>query len=155
MSVTQELRNSWAARPGSLELAGLARRYGETVALDGLSFSVPAGVIFGLLGPNGAGKTTSMRIILGIERADRGTVRWRGRPIGAAERLQFGYMPEQRGLYPKMRVLDQLAYLGRLRGLGRGQRAPARWAGCTAWAWPGGLTIRWSGSRTAISNAPS
>ena len=122
MSVTQELRTSCAAaRPGSLELAGLARRYGETVALDGLSFSVPAGVIFGLLGPNGAGKTTSMRIILGIERADRGTVRWRGRPIGAAERLQFGYMPEQRGLYPKMRVLDQLAYLGRLRGLGRGR----------------------------------
>ena len=122
MSATQELRTSCAAaRPGSLELAGLARRYGETVALDGLSFSVPAGVIFGLLGPNGAGKTTSMRIILGIERADRGTVRWRGRPVGAAERLQFGYMPEQRGLYPKMRVLDQLAYLGRLRGLGRGR----------------------------------
>ncbi len=122
MSVLPELRASPAAtRPGSLELAGLARRYGETAALDGLSFSVPAGAIFGLLGANGAGKTTSMRIILGIERADRGAVRWRGRPIGAAERLQFGYMPEQRGLYPKMRVLDQLAYLGRLRGLSRGR----------------------------------
>jgi ABC-2 type transport system ATP-binding protein len=117
--------------PGALELVDLARWYGETAALDGLSFSVPPGVIFGFLGPNGAGKTTAMRIVLGIERADRGTVTWRGRAVGPADRLRFGYMPEQRGLYPKMKVLDQLVYLGRLHGVDRDRASSAaeHWLG--------------------------
>jgi ABC-2 type transport system ATP-binding protein len=104
---------------GDLEVRDLARRFGQTVALDGLSFSVQPGLIFGFLGPNGAGKTTAMRIILGIERADSGEARWGGVPIGRDDRLRIGYMPEQRGLYPKMRLLDQLVYLARLHGLER------------------------------------
>jgi ABC-2 type transport system ATP-binding protein len=104
---------------GDLEIRDLARRFGQTVALDGLSFSVRPGLIFGFLGPNGAGKTTTMRIILGIEWADAGEARWGGVPIGRGDRLRIGYMPEQRGLYPKMRLLDQLVYLARLHGMER------------------------------------
>ena len=114
---------------GPLELAGLRRRYGRTVALDGLSFIVEPGQIFGFLGPNGAGKTTAMRIVMGIEPPDEGAVRWGGRPVTHADRLAFGYMPEQRGLYPKMRVRDQLAYLARLHGLTAGHAAGA----CDRW----------------------
>jgi ABC-2 type transport system ATP-binding protein len=74
--------------------------------------------MFGFVGPNGAGKATTMRIVLGVLEADAGTVRWRGREIDAATRARFGYMPEERGLYPKMRVRDQLAYFARLHGVG-------------------------------------
>ena len=91
-----------------LELAGLSKRYGETVALDGLSFSVDGGQLFGFVGPNGAGKTTTMRIAIGVLAADAGEVRWHGEPFDAAGRRRIGYMPEERGLYPKMRVGDQL-----------------------------------------------
>ena len=112
-------------RSGPLELAGLRRRYGRTVALDGLSFTVEPGRIFGFLGPNGAGKTTAMRIVMGIEQPDEGAVRWDGRLLTRADRLAFGYMPEQRGLYPKMRVRDHLAYLARLHGLTAGHAAGA------------------------------
>ena len=73
--------------------------------------------MFGFLGPNGAGKTTTMRIVLGIDRPDGGEVRWGGQPVGEDTRLGFGYMPEQRGLYPKMAVRDQLVYLARLHGV--------------------------------------
>jgi len=104
-------------RSGPLELAGLRRRYGRTVALGSLSFTVERGRIFGFLGPNGAGKTTAMRIVMGIETPDEGAVRWGGRLLTHTDRLAFGYMPEQRGLYPKMRVRDHLAYLARLHGL--------------------------------------
>lgn len=100
-----------------LELDGLYRTFGDVVALDGLTFTVPPGEVYGFLGPNGSGKTTTMRTILGISRAERGEVRWNGRPIGPEERLRFGYMPEERGLYPSMRVIDQLVYLGRLHRL--------------------------------------
>jgi ABC-2 type transport system ATP-binding protein len=99
-----------------LELDDLRRRFGDVVALDGVSFEVPAGHIVGFVGRNGAGKTTAMRIALGVLRADAGEVRWQGRPIDTATRRRFGYMPEERGLYPKMRVLEQLVYLARLRG---------------------------------------
>jgi ABC-2 type transport system ATP-binding protein len=88
------------------------------VALDDVSFVVPAGQIVGFVGPNGAGKTTAMRIALGVLTPDAGQVRWRGEPIDAGVRRRSGYMPEERGLYPKMRVLDQLVYLARLHGLG-------------------------------------
>jgi ABC-2 type transport system ATP-binding protein len=89
------------------------------VALDDVSFSVPQGHMVGFVGPNGAGKTTAMRIVLGVLQADAGEVRWRERPVDAETRRRFGYMPEERGLYPKMRVLDQLIYLARLHGLGK------------------------------------
>ena len=108
-----------------LELDQLSKRYGDTVALDRLSFSVRPGQMYGFVGTNGAGKTTAMRIILGVLEPDSGTVRWRGRPIDADLRREFGYMPEERGLYPKMRVLDQLVYLARLRGVHPGEAATA------------------------------
>jgi ABC-2 type transport system ATP-binding protein len=104
-------------RRSVLELVDVSRRFRDVVALDGVSFSAPQGHMVGFVGPNGAGKTTAMRIVLGVLEADRGEVRWRGRPVDAEARRRFGYMPEERGLYPKMRVLDQLVYLGRLHGL--------------------------------------
>src|SRR5512145_514318 len=101
-----------------LELTGLRRTFGALVALDDVSFTVPEGEIVGFVGPNGAGKTTAMRIALGVLTPDAGQVRWRGEPIDARVRRRSGYMPEERGLYPKMRVLNQLVYLARLHGLG-------------------------------------
>jgi ABC-2 type transport system ATP-binding protein len=108
-----------------LDFDRLHCRYGVTVALDGLSFSVSPGQVTGFLGPNGAGKTTAMRAAFGIAPLERGEVRWNGRLVGPDERLRFGYMPEERGLYPSMRVLDQLVYLGRLHGLSAERAAGA------------------------------
>ena len=102
-----------------LEVDGLVKRYGATLALDGVSFAVEPGQVFGFVGRNGAGKTTTMRIVLGVLAADAGSVRWHGRPVDAAVRRRTGYMPEERGLYPKMRVRDQLTYLAELHGAGR------------------------------------
>ena len=103
----------------TLEFGGLRRRYGAVVALDDLSFSVPAGQVVGFLGPNGSGKTTTMRAVFGLVGLDAGTVRWNGAAIDGAARRRFGYMPEERGLYPGMVVGDQLRYLARLHGLSR------------------------------------
>jgi len=102
---------------GLLELEGLTRRYGTLTALDDLSFSVPAGQVVGFLGPNGAGKTTTMRAVFGLTDLDAGRVMWNGAPVGQPERRRFGYMPEERGLYPAMLVGEQLEYLGRLHGM--------------------------------------
>lgn len=115
--------------PITLELNGLHKRYDETLALDGCSFAVPQGRMLGFLGPNGAGKTTAMRCIFGLTRPDAGSVRWRGRAIERAQKRRFGYMPEQRGLYPRMQVLDQLTYFGGLHGLDRhaARSSAARW----------------------------
>ncbi len=112
-----------------LELRDLARRYGDVVALDGISFTVAPGQMFGFVGPNGAGKTTAMRIVLGVLAPDRGEVRFRGEPVDQAMRSRFGYMPEERGLYPKMRVRDQLVYLAQLHGVdaAAAARAADRW----------------------------
>jgi ABC-2 type transport system ATP-binding protein len=112
-----------------LELRDLARRYGDIVALDGISFSVAPGQMFGFVGPNGAGKTTAMRIVLGVLEPDRGEVRFRDERVDAAMRTRFGYMPEERGLYPKMRVRDQLVYLAQLHGVdaAAAARAAERW----------------------------
>jgi len=99
-----------------IEARGLTKRYGSTVAVDGLSFTIRPGVVTGFLGPNGAGKTTAMRAVFGLVELDAGTVRWQKAPVSAAQRRRFGYMPEERGLYPRMRVRDQLVYLGRLCG---------------------------------------
>ena len=100
-----------------LELDGLTRRFGSLTALDGLTFSVPGGQVVGFLGPNGAGKTTTMRAIFGLTDLDSGSVRWNGSPVGHDERRRFGYMPEERGLYPGMLVGEQLRYLAELHGL--------------------------------------
>jgi ABC-2 type transport system ATP-binding protein len=101
----------------SLEINGISKRYGETVALQDLGFDVRAGELFGFVGRNGAGKTTTMRIVLGVLSADAGEVRWDGVPLDFAARRRIGYMPEERGLYPKMRLIEQLAYLGELHGM--------------------------------------
>ena len=113
-----------------LEFDGLHKSYGAHRVLDGVSFSVAPGSVFGFCGSNGAGKTTTMRIAMGLARADAGEVRWQGRPLDQALRRRIGYMPEERGLYPKMRVGEQLAYLARLHGLdaGAAARAAEHWA---------------------------
>jgi ABC-2 type transport system ATP-binding protein len=100
-----------------LHLEGLCRRFGTLTALNDLSFDVPAGQVVGFLGPNGAGKTTTMRAIFGLTDLDAGTITWNGSVVGQAERRRFGYMPEERGLYPGMLVGEQLQYLGRLHGM--------------------------------------
>jgi ABC-2 type transport system ATP-binding protein len=103
-----------------LELIDLAKRYGDVVALDGLSMTVADGRMHGFVGRNGAGKTTSMRIALGLTAADAGQVRWEGAPPTPDDHRRFGYMPEERGLYPKMRLVDQVAYFGELSGMTAG-----------------------------------
>jgi ABC-2 type transport system ATP-binding protein len=100
-----------------IELRHLSRTFGEIRAVDDISFTVGAGRLTGFVGGNGAGKTTTMRMVMGVLSPSGGEVLWDGRPITALDRRQFGYMPEERGLYPKQAVLDQLVYLGRLRGL--------------------------------------
>ncbi len=110
---------------GLLEMTGLRRTFGALTALDDLSFSVSSGRVVGFLGPNGAGKTTTMRAIFGLTDLDAGSVRWNGADIGQAERRRFGYMPEERGLYPGMLVGEQIEYLGRLHGLGAVEAADA------------------------------
>jgi len=95
----------------------LSKRFASVVALDGLSFEVPRGRVFGFLGANGAGKTTTMRIALGVLNADAGEVRWDGRPTPSLARATFGYLPEERGLYPRMTVLDQLVFFAGLYGV--------------------------------------
>ena len=118
-----------------LEVNGLVRTYGPVRALDGMSFSVEPGMVTGYLGPNGSGKTTTMRAIFGLVALDAGEVRFDGRPIDHAARQRFGYLPEERGLYPTMHVLEQLRYLGQLRGL------PAAEAQSEAERWLAELTL--------------
>ncbi|WP_116045415.1 ABC transporter ATP-binding protein [Amycolatopsis palatopharyngis] len=101
----------------TLEIDQISKRYGDIVALDSVSFDVRPGELFGFVGSNGAGKTTTMRIALGVLAADSGEVRYDGRPVDHEIRTRIGYMPEERGLYPKMKVLDQLVYLAQLHGL--------------------------------------
>ena len=100
-----------------LELDGLRKSYDEVVALDGVSLRARPGRLLGFLGPNGAGKSTTMRAVFGLVRLDAGTVRWDDQPITADVRRRFGYMPEQRGLYPRMPLAEQLRYIGELHGL--------------------------------------
>ena len=100
----------------TLDIDHVTKRFGATVALDDLAFTVPRGRIFGFLGANGAGKTTTMRICLGILRSDAGEIRWDGRPTVEMPRRTWGYLPEERGLYPRMPVLDQLVYFASLYG---------------------------------------
>ena len=100
-----------------LQIENVTKRFGDRVALDDVSFSVGAGRLTGFVGGNGAGKTTAMRIILGVLASDSGRITLHGEPLTTDDRRRFGYMPEERGLYPKMRVHEQLVYLARLRGV--------------------------------------
>ena len=102
-----------------LVVDGLRKRFGRIQALDGLNLEIPGGHIFGLLGANGAGKTTTMRIALGVLRADEGTISWNGTDHRALPRATWGYLPEERGLYPKMTVGEQLIFFARLHGLSK------------------------------------
>jgi ABC-2 type transport system ATP-binding protein len=112
-----------------LEMVDLAKSYGEIHALDGASFGAQRGRLTGFLGRNGAGKTTAMRSIFGLVTPDRGEVRWDGQVVDEPARLRFGYMPEQRGLYPKMKVAEQISYFAQHHGL------PSRDAGAAAVRW--------------------
>ena len=100
-----------------IELNGISRSFGDRQVLDDVTFSVAGGRMTGFVGGNGAGKTTTMRIILGVLAQGSGTVTLDGQPITVGDRSRFGYMPEERGLYPKMKVAEQLVYLGKLHGL--------------------------------------
>ena len=121
-----------------LELEGLRKSYGEVKALDGVSLQARPGRLLGFLGPNGAGKSTTMRSVFGLVRLDAGTVRYNGQPITARQRRRFGYMPEQRGLYPRMKIGEQLRYIGELQGL---SAADAK-AASTGWLEELGLADR-------------
>lgn len=114
-----------------LQISGLAKRFGSVVALDGLHLTARPGRLLGFLGPNGSGKTTTMRAIFDLIRPDAGDITYRGHPPTREDRLRFGYMPEERGLYPKMRIGEQLEYFARLSGLDRSQAAAAadEWLG--------------------------
>jgi ABC-2 type transport system ATP-binding protein len=118
-----------------LEITDLSKAYGSVVALDGATFTVRPGRLVGFLGPNGAGKTTTMRCIFGLASPDRGSITWQGAPIDREHRLRFGYMPEQRGLYPRMKVGDQLSYFAQQHGLSSSV------AGAAATRWLGGLGL--------------
>ena len=112
-----------------LELSRLSKRFGSLQALDDLSLSLDRGEIVGFVGSNGAGKSTTMRIVMGVLAADSGAVTWMGAPVDAAIRRTIGYMPEERGLYPRMKVAEQLVYLARLHGLSASaaKAAAERW----------------------------
>jgi ABC-2 type transport system ATP-binding protein len=112
-----------------LRFVRVSKRFGAVQALAECSFSVSRGRMLGFLGPNGAGKTTSMRAVFGSVGLDAGEVLWDERPVGMADRLRFGYMPEERGLYPRMPVGEQLVYLGRLHDLSAGaaRAAASKW----------------------------
>src|SRR5450759_1498858 len=103
-------------RAMTLVIDGLRKRFGEVLALDGVSFAVHPGEVFGFLGANGAGKTTTMRIVLGLMKAAEGSVSWDGRAAHDWQRRTWGYMPEERGLYQRMPVVEQLAHFAALYG---------------------------------------
>ena len=102
-----------------LQVEGLYKRFGDVVALDEMSFQIERGSLVGFLGPNGSGKTTTMRAVVGLLRVDAGQVRWEGSAVDGGSRSRFGYMPEERGLYGRMPVLDQVSYFAELAGLSR------------------------------------
>ena len=136
-----------ATRGQQLQIEGLCKRYGETVALQDMTFTVQPGELFGFVGSNGAGKTTTMRIALGVLSADSGHVHLGGRPIDLAVRRRIGYMPEERGLYPKMKVGSQLSYLAQLHGLSAGEAADA----VTSWTTRLGIDTRVNDTVDALS----
>jgi len=131
-----------------LQIEDLCRRFGALTALDHLTFEVPAGQVVGFLGPNGAGKTTTMRAIFDLTDLEAGTITWNGSVVGQAERRRFGYMPEERGLYPSMLVGEQLQYLGRLHGM----TAADALAASTSWLERLGIADRAGSKVEALSH---
>ena len=113
-----------------VELAGVTKAYEDKVAVNNLSLSIDAGQMFGLLGPNGAGKTSSIRMMMGITIPDSGKVSLFGKPFERTSLDRVGYLPEERGLYKKMRVLEQLVFFGQLHGLAaeESRRRATDWA---------------------------
>ena len=109
----------------TLRLEGVTKKFGDVVAVDNLSLEVASGTMYGFLGANGAGKTTTFRMILGLLEPTEGTITWNGEPIGYETSPFIGYLPEERGLYPKMGVLEQLVFLGELRNLSKKEAARA------------------------------
>ena len=127
----------------TLLLDRVTKRFGDFTAVDALSLSARAGRIYGLLGPNGAGKTTTIRMIVGITEPDEGRVELFGRPVGPEAQNRIGYLPEERGLYKKMKVGEQLRFFGELKGM------PAREAEASADRWLERLKLKdWKASRT-------
>jgi ABC-2 type transport system ATP-binding protein len=123
----------------AVRLRGVTKRFGKHVAVDGLDFDVPRGVIYGLLGPNGSGKTTTIRMIMGILHPDQGSVSLFGDDPDRTRREKVGYLPEERGVYKKMRCLELITFLGEIRGVPRaeGRRRGGGWLerlGLEAWA---------------------
>jgi len=102
-----------------LQVERVTKQYGDKIAVNGINFHVGAGEIFGLLGANGAGKTTTMRMVLGLIYPDQGQILWKGQGYREELRSIMGYLPEERGLYPKIKVSDQIVYLAELRGMNR------------------------------------
>lgn len=113
----------------AIELSGVRKMFGTSVAVDDLSFSVPVGTISGFIGPNGSGKTTTLRMLMNILRPDQGTIQVFGTPKANTRRSDISYLPEEKGLYRKMKVSDQLRYIGQLRGA----RGAALEASITDW----------------------
>jgi ABC-2 type transport system ATP-binding protein len=113
-----------------VELAGVTKAYESKVAVNNLSLSIEAGQMFGLLGPNGAGKTSSIRMMMGITIPDSGKVNLFNKPFERASLDRVGYLPEERGLYKKMKVVDQLVFFGQLHGVERDEarKRATRWA---------------------------
>lgn len=109
----------------SLDVSEVTKRFRDVTAVENLSFTVAEGSLFGFLGPNGAGKTTTMRVVLGILKADQGQVTWKGRPFKNGDVSFFGYLPEERGLYPKMRMVEHLEFLGQINGLSKSKARTA------------------------------
>src|SRR6202012_728693 len=104
-----------------VELNNIRKVYGSKIAVEGLTLTIEPGTMFGLLGPNGSGKTTSIRMMIGMTVPDSGSVSLFGQPFERTALHRVGYLPEERGLYKKMKVLDQLVFLGQLHGLGEGE----------------------------------
>jgi ABC-2 type transport system ATP-binding protein len=103
----------------AVEIQNIVKRYGDYTAVDHVSLNVPAGTIYGFLGPNGAGKTSTIRMMMRILLPDEGTIRILGADLAAVNLDRIGYLPEERGLYKKMKLLDQLTFFGEIRGLPR------------------------------------
>ena len=134
---------------------GVTKRFGPVTALERCTFSARPGRLTGFLGPNGAGKTTAMRAVFGLVALEEGTVRWHGAPVRAADRARFGYMPEERGLYPRMRVGTSWSTSASCAAARRRPCAAAWVPGWSASAWPTGPRTGWTRCRTATSSGSS
>ena len=116
----------------TIELNNVRKSYDQFVAVNNLSFSIPQGGVFGLLGPNGAGKTSTIRMMIGITMPDSGQITLFGKPFERKSLNSVGYLPEERGLYKKMKIIDQLVFFGELHGMTAAMRGSKPWYWCKA-----------------------